>query len=176
MLKLVKLYDEAQVIARVAALGQQISRDFSGDTVTLVTALKGSVFFLADLARSITVPVELDFVSAHSYAADRSSGTIRLEKPPSFELTGRNVLLVEDIVDTGRTCAFLVELIADHKPSLVKVCTLLNKPSRRAVTLTLDYVGFIIEDVFVVGYGLDYDEQYRNLRGVWYIESDSDRD
>ena len=167
---LVKLIGEEQIIGRVEELGRQISDDFSGDQIVLVTPLKGGVFFLADLARRLSVPLELDFVSAHSYEGDRSSGTVRLEKGPSLDLSGKKVLLVEDIIDTGRTCSFLVELIVRQDPELLKVCSLLDKPARREMQVTVDYVGFTIEDRFVVGYGLDYMEQYRNLRNIFYIE------
>jgi len=167
---LVKLIDEDQIVARVEELGREISDDFRGQEMVLVAPLKGTVFFLADLARRISVPLELDFVSAHSYEGDRSSGTVRLEKGPSLDLSGKKVLLVEDIIDTGRTCSFLVELIAKQDPEVLKVCSLLDKPARREVPVTVDYVGFTIEDRFVVGYGLDYIEQYRNLRDICYIE------
>lgn len=170
MHKLVKLIDEERIVARVEELGREISEGFRGEHIALVTALKGGVFFLADLARRISVPVELDFVSAHSYETDRSSGKIRLEKPPSLDLKGKKVVLVEDIIDTGRTCSFLAKLIVKHSPDVLKVCTLLDKPSGRVVPVALDYVGFTIEDRFVVGYGLDYVEKYRNLRDIYYIE------
>lgn len=166
---LIKLLDEKRIVARVAELARDISENFQGDEIVLVAALKGSVFFLADLARQISVPLELDFVSAHSYEGDRSSGKVRLEKPPSLDLKGRKVILVEDIIDTGRTCAFLVELIRKSRPDVLKICTLLDKPSRRIAAISLDYVGFTIADRFVVGYGLDYDERYRNLRDIYYI-------
>jgi hypoxanthine phosphoribosyltransferase len=164
------LIDEEQIIGRVEELGRQISDDFSGDQIVLVTPLKGGVFFLADLARRLSVPLELDFVSAHSYEGDESSGTVRLEKGPSLDLKAKKVLLVEDIIDTGRTCSFLVELVAGQDPEVLKVCSLLDKPARREVQVTVDYVGFTIEDRFVVGYGLDYMEQYRNFRDIFYIE------
>jgi hypoxanthine phosphoribosyltransferase len=167
---LTKLFDQNQIAARVKELAGEISRDFDGEQVVLVAALKGAAFFLADLARQMTVPVELDFVSAHSYAGDKSTGEIRLEKEPSLDLKGRKVVLVEDIIDTGRTCAFLLDLIAKQEPDLLKICTLLDKPARRAVDVPLDYIGFTIEDRFVVGYGLDYDEEYRNLPDIHHIE------
>jgi len=172
--KLVKLIEAKRIAARVEELGREISDDFRGEQIALVTALKGGVFFVADLARRISVPVELDFVSAHSYEGDRSSGKIRLEKPPSLNLKGKKVVLIEDIIDTGRTCAFLRELIAKHEPDILKVCTLLDKPSRRLVTMALDYVGFTIDDQFVVGYGLDYMEKYRNLDDIYAIEQEGD--
>jgi hypoxanthine phosphoribosyltransferase len=168
--KLIRLFDQKQIAARVKELAGEISRDFDGEQVVLVAALKGAAFFLADLARRMTVPVELDFVSAHSYEADRSTGEIHLEKPPSLDLKGRKVVLVEDIIDTGRTCAFLVDLILGQEPDLLKICTLLDKPARRTVEVPLDYIGFTIDDRFVVGYGLDYDEQYRNLPDIHYID------
>ena len=170
MHRLVKLIDEGEIVARVEELGREISDDFRSDQIVLVTPLKGGVFFLADLARWISVPVELDFVSAHSYEGDRSSGKVRLVKGPSLGLKGKKVLLVEDIIDTGRTCSFLVALIARQEPDVLKVCSLLDKPARREVEVVVDYVGFTIEDRFVVGYGLDYMEQYRNLRDIFYIE------
>ena len=172
MHRLIKKLDEKQIAARVKELAAEISEDFNSEQIVLVAALKGSVFFLVDLARHVTAPVELDFVSAHSYERDRSSGKVHLEKPPSLDLKGRKVVLVEDIIDTGRTCAFLAELIAKHEPDVLKICTLIDKPARRAVTIALDYVGFTIEDRFVVGYGLDYDEKYRNLRDIYYIEQE----
>ena len=170
MHRLVKLIDEGRIVARVEELGREISDDFCGEAIVLVTPLKGGVFFIADLARRISVPVELDFVSAHSYEGDMSRGEVRLEKGPSLDLKGKKVLMVEDIIDTGRTCSFLVELIGRRDPEVLKVCTLLDKPSRREVPVALDYVGFTIENRFVVGYGLDYMEQYRNLRDIFYIE------
>ncbi len=174
MHKLVKLISERQIVTRVEELGREISRDFRGEQLLLVAPLKGAVFFLADLARRISVPMELDFVSAHSYEGDTSSGNVRLEKGPSLDLKGKNVLLVEDIIDTGRTCSFLMELIAEQRPDVLKVSSLLDKPSRRQVPVALDYVGFTIEDRFVVGYGLDYAEQYRSLRDIFYIEREQD--
>jgi hypoxanthine phosphoribosyltransferase len=172
--RLVKLIEAESVAARVEELGREISEDFRDEQIALVTVLKGGVFFLADLARTIDVPVELDFVSAHSYEGDRSSGTIRLEKPPALDLKGKKVVLVEDIIDTGRTCAFLEELILKQEPDVFKVCTLLDKPANRLVAIALDYVGFTIEDRFVVGYGLDYMEKYRNLDDIYVLEQDTD--
>jgi len=172
--RLVRLIEAERIAARVEELGGEISEDFRNEQIVLVTALKGAAFFLADLARRISVPIELDFVSAHSYEGDRSSGKIRLEKPPALDLKGKKVVLVEDIIDTGRTCAFLKELILRHEPDLLKVCTLLDKPSNRRVTIALDYVGFTIEDRFVVGYGLDYMEKYRNLDDICVLERDAD--
>jgi hypoxanthine phosphoribosyltransferase len=172
--RLVKLIEAESVAARVEELGREISEDFRDEQIALVTVLKGGVFFLADLARTIDVPVELDFVSAHSYEGDRSSGTIRLEKPPALDLKGKKVVLVEDIIDTGRTCAFLKELILKQEPDVFKVCTLLDKPANRLVAIALDYVGFTIEDRFVVGYGLDYMEKYRNLDDIYVLEQDTD--
>ncbi len=172
MHRLVKLIEAERIAARVEELGREISEDFRGEQIALVAALKGGVFFLADLARTISVPVELDFVSAHSYEGDRSSGKVRIEKLPALDLKRKNVVLVEDIIDTGRTCAFLKELILKHEPDVLKVCTLLDKPSNRRVAIALDYVGFTIEDRFVVGYGLDYMERYRNLEDIYVLEHD----
>lgn len=171
---LVKLFDEQQILARVEELARDISSEFRDEKIALVAALKGSVFFLADIARRMDVPVELDFVSAHSYAGNESAGTVRVEKGPSLDLKGANVILVEDIIDTGRTCARLVELIGECEPAVLKICTLFDKPGRRAAPISADYVGFTIEDRFIVGYGLDHNERYRNLRAVYYIEDGPD--
>ena len=174
MHRLVKLIGRERIAARVEELGREISEDFRGEQIALVAALKGAVFFVADLARAISVPVELDFVSAHSYEAGRSSGAIRLEKAPSLDLKGKRVVLVEDIIDTGRTCAFLENLILTRDPKVFKVCALLDKPANRIVTTALDYVGFTVENRFVVGYGLDYMEKYRNLDDICVLEQKED--
>ena len=155
--------------ARVRELGQQISRDL-GDQPVLVGVLKGAFVFMGDLARSMTVPVQVDFLRVASYGGGSvSSGSIQLTKAPELDLKDRAVVLVEDIVDTGRTVAWLKEHLAGLRPRLVRVCALIDKPERREVDLAIDYVGFHVPQGFLVGYGLDFNEQYRHLPGVYEI-------
>jgi hypoxanthine phosphoribosyltransferase len=150
--------------ARVGALGRQIRADYAGRTPMLVGVLKGAVVFLADLMRAIDAPCECDFIALSSYGAStRSSGIVELTKDLSVPIEGRDVLIVEDIVDTGRTLAYLLRNLETRQPATLRVCTLLDKAARREVPVTLDYVGFQIPDEFVVGYGLDFAGLYRNL-------------
>jgi hypoxanthine phosphoribosyltransferase len=150
--------------ARVAQLGRQIRGDYAGRTPMLVGVLKGAVVFLADLMRAIDAPCECDFIAVSSYGAStRSSGIVELTKDLSVPIDGRDVLIVEDIVDTGRTLAYLRRNLETRQPRTLRVCTLLDKASRREVPVSLDYVGFTIPDEFVVGYGLDLAGLYRNL-------------
>ena len=160
------LIKEDQLKARVKELGAQISRDYEGKELVLVGILKGAAIFLADLVREITIPVDYDFVAISSYGADtRSSGVVRLLKDLDASIESKHVLVVEDIVDSGWTLrlSYIVENLRSRKAASVRVCTLLDKPSRRAVDVGIDYYGFIVEDKYVVGYGLDYDGRYRSL-------------
>ncbi|MBQ3790454.1 MAG: hypoxanthine phosphoribosyltransferase [Lachnospiraceae bacterium] len=155
---------EEQVDARIRELGEQISRDYAGKTLHLVCVLKGGVFYLCELAKRITVPVTIDFMSVSSYgAATKSSGVVKIVKDLDQPLIDRDVLVVEDIVDSGRTLSYLLPLLKDRGPASVKLTTLLDKPERRETDVKVDYTGFEIPDKFVVGYGLDYDQKYRNL-------------
>jgi hypoxanthine phosphoribosyltransferase len=150
--------------ARVRALGRAISRDYAGRTLTLVCVLKGAAIFFADLVRAIDLPVELEFIGVSSYAgATESSGEVRLWTDVARPLAGKDVLLVEDIVDTGLTAAFLVSLLQTRSPKSLALCTLLVKPSRARTRVDIAYRGFVIDDVFVVGYGLDHAGRFRNL-------------
>ena len=150
--------------ARVRALGRRISRDYAGRTLTLVCVLKGAVLFFSDLVRAIDVPVELEFIGVTSYAnATESSGEVRISTDVARPLEGKDVLLVEDIVDTGLTAAFLLSLLQARAPRSLALCTLLEKPSRARTRVDIAYRGFVIDDVFVVGYGLDWAERWRNL-------------
>ena len=150
--------------AKIAELGRQISEDYRGRDPLLICLLRGAVVFLSDLIRAIDIPLEMDFMAISSYGAStESSGVVRLVMDLKSNITGRNVLIVEDIVDTGRTLAYMLENLQTRRPADIKVCTLLSKPSRREVQVKLDYLGFEIPDRFVVGYGLDYAENYRNL-------------
>ena len=159
------MISEEELDQRIRALGEQISRDYAGKSVHIIGVLKGACFFMCALARYITVPVTLDFMSASSYGAStKSSGVVRIVKDLDEPLEGRDVLVVEDIIDSGRTLSYLMKMLADREPASLKLATLLDKPSRRVVEgVTVDYTGFSIPDAFVVGFGLDYDQRYRNL-------------
>jgi len=167
------LLTEEQIRTRVGELGKEISRDYEGQSLLLVGILKGSAIFLADLIRSIDLPLDYDFVAISSYGADtRSSGVVRLLKDLDTSIEGRHVLIVEDIVDTGWTLrlSYLVENMKARRAASVKVCALLDKPCRRKVDVGVDYCGFVIEDYFVIGYGLDYNGRYRNLPYVGILK------
>ena len=156
--------DEAQIRARVAEMGGQIRKDYGDDaSIHLVAVLKGAFIFLADLVRAIPGEVSLDFMAAASYAGTTSSGEVRLTKDLDRAIEGRHVIVVEDIVDTGLTLSYLHEILHARGPKSLKTACLLSKPSRRKVDVPVEYIGFTIEDRFVVGYGLDYDERYRQL-------------
>lgn len=158
------MYSEEQVRARVRELGAQIAADYANEELTVVAVLKGSMVFVADLIRAIDLPVELDFLGLSSYGSGtESSGVVRITSDLSRPIEGKHVLVVEDIVDTGLTMSFLLENLQTRHPRSVKLCTLLEKPSRARTKIPLDYTGFVIPDAFVVGYGLDYDERYRNI-------------
>jgi hypoxanthine phosphoribosyltransferase len=161
------LLTREEIAARVGELAAQISRDYSGRSPLLVSALKGAVYFLTDLTRQLSIPVQIDFMAITSYgsAATRAqSGVVRLIKDLDVEITGRDVLLVEDIIDTGLTAGYLLRLLQARSPASLQICTLLDRPYRRILhTLEIAYRGFEIPDRFVVGYGLDFREQYRHL-------------
>ena len=158
------MFSKEQIQARIAELAAQLDSDYAGKTPLMVGILKGSVMFYADLLRAMTIPVEMDFMAISSYGAGTaSSGAVHIGKDIEADVAGRDVLIVEDIVDSGRTLAFLCGHLAARRPRSVRVVTLLDKPSRRAVPFTPDYVGFTVDDVFVVGCGMDYAGRYRNL-------------
>ena len=162
------LLTEAQIQGRVAELGAQVSADYAGRALTLVSVLKGSLPFMADLMRSISQPLRIDLMEVSSYggATTESSGLVRILKDLSSSIEGEDVLIVEDIIDTGLTLNYLIRYLRGKNPASLRICTLLDKPARRLVEIPVDYVGFTIPDQFVVGYGLDYGEVYRNLRFV----------
>ena len=158
------LIEEEKVDKRIEELGKQISEEYAGQEVHLICILKGSIFFTCELAKRITVPVTIDFMSCSSYGADtKSSGVVKLVKDLDEPLEGKNVIVIEDIIDSGRTLSYLLEILSARKPASLKLCTLLDKPDRRVMPVHVDYTGFEIPDEFVVGYGLDYDQRYRNL-------------
>lgn len=165
------LLTEDEVDAKIRALGKQISEDYAGKTVHLVCVLKGGVFFMCELAKRISVPVSMDFMSVSSYGSGtQSSGAVRIVKDLDEPLEGKNVLIVEDIIDSGNTLHYLVEILYKRNPESIKICTLLDKPDRRVADVGVDYVGFEIPDEFVVGYGLDYAQKYRNLPYIGVVE------
>lgn len=167
------LLTEKEVDDRIQKIGEQISRDYEGKQVHLVCVLKGGSFFMCELAKRITVPVSLDFMSVSSYGSDtKSSGVIRIVKDLDESLKDKDVLVVEDIVDSGRTLSYLLEMLKARGPKSLKLCTLLDKPERRVVEVNVDYTGFQIPDEFVVGYGLDYDQRYRNLPYIGIVKFD----
>jgi hypoxanthine phosphoribosyltransferase len=157
------LISQEQLDARIAELGRQISQDYKDRNPLLIAVLKGSVVFLADLFRKISIPHAIDFMATSSYVGTESSGIVRILKDLDVSIEGRHVLIIEDIIDTGYTLDYLLRILRARQPASLRICTLLNKQSRRQVEIPIDYVGFDIPDKFVVGYGLDYKEVYRNL-------------
>lgn len=167
------LLNEEEVDARIKAIGEQISKDYEGREVHLVCVLKGGTFFMCELAKRITVPVSMDFMSVSSYGSEtKSSGIVKIVKDLDEPLKGKDVIVVEDIVDSGRTLSYLLEMLYDRGPKSLKLCTLLDKPDRRVVHVDVDYTGFQIPDEFVVGYGLDYAQKYRNLPYIGVVKFD----
>lgn len=165
------LISAEKIAARVKELAAEISRDYAGKRIVLIGTLRGATIFLADLAREITVPLEMDFVKVSSYGdACESSGQVRLDYPEKHEIEGRDVILVEDIIDMGYTARWLREFLLTQQPASLALCALLDKPERRVVPVEIEYLGFSIPDEFVVGYGLDYAQKYRNLPYVGKIE------
>ncbi len=161
------LFSEKEIRARVSELAVEITNDYQGKDPLLVCVLKGAVFFMADLVREITISCEMDFMAVSSYgSATDSSGVVRILKDLDANIEGRNVIIIEDIIDSGLTLSYLRKNLRARNPASVEVCSLLTKPSRRKVDIACKYVGFETPDVFVVGYGLDYMEQYRNLRFI----------
>ena len=166
-----ELVSEKAVNERIVELGKQISKDYEGKQVHLICVLKGGVFFMCELAKRISVPVSMDFMSVSSYGGDRkSSGVVKIVKDLDEAIEGKDVLIVEDIIDSGRTLYYLIDILKKRNPKSVHLCTLLDKPERRVKDVKVDYVGFNIPDEFVVGYGLDYAQKYRNLPFIGVVE------
>jgi len=165
------LISEQDVDARIEELGKKISEDYAGKQVHLICILKGSVFFMCELAKRITVPVSMDFMSVSSYGdGTKSSGIVKIAKDLDETLEGKDVIIIEDIIDSGRTLYYLMDVLQQRKPKSMRLCTLLDKPDRRVKDVKVDYVGFAIPDEFVVGYGLDYAQKYRNLPFIGVVE------
>ena len=168
------LLSEEEVDKRIREIAGKINRDYAGRAVHLICILKGGVFFTCELAKRLTVPVSLDFMSVSSYGSGtESSGVVKIVKDLDQPLEGKEVLIVEDIIDSGRTLAYLIDLLQKRNPKSIRLCTLLDKPERRVKKqVTVDYTCFTIPDEFVVGYGLDYDQKYRNLPYIGVVEQD----
>lgn len=164
------LISEEQVEKRIGEIAEQLSNEYAGKTIHLIGVLKGSVFFMCELAKKMTIPVTMDFMSVSSYGNDtKSSGVVKLIKDLDDSIEGRDVVLVEDIMDSGRTLSYLVKILKERKPESFKVITLLDKPERRVVDMEPDITGFVVPDRFVVGYGLDCAQKYRNLPYIGVI-------
>ena len=165
------LFSEEELSAIVSRLGDEISRDYAGKELVLVCILRGSVIFMAELAKRITVPCQLEFMWVSSYGnAQTSSGQIKTLLDLNADITGKDVLIVEDVIDTGRTLYYLKKELKERNPNSVGIVTLLDKPQMRVAPVVIEYTGFVIEDKFVIGYGLDYAQKYRNLPYVAYVE------
>lgn len=163
---------EEELDKRIRELGSQISADYEGESIFLVCILKGAAMFACELAKRITVPVTMDFMATSSYGSGTvSSGEVKIKKDLDLPMEGRNVLIVEDIIDSGNTLNFLSQLFRDRNAKSVRMCTMLDKPDRREVDVDVDYTGFTIPDEFVVGFGLDYDQKYRNLPYIGVVEN-----
>ena len=164
------LIDQTKLENRIKELAKQIEKDYDGQEVVLIGLLKGSIMFLAELAKNIKGYVQIDFMDVSSYEGTQSTGIIKINKDIRDPIQGKNVIIVEDIIDSGRTLTRVLEHLKGKSPNSIRIATMLSKPSRRVVELEAEYTGFEIEDKFVVGYGLDYNEKYRNLPYVGYIE------
>ncbi len=158
------MYSEEEINKRIAELGAQISREYQGKEITMICILKGAAAFTCELAKRIDLPVEMEYMRCSSYGNEtESSGVVKIDLDLDRPIRGKNILIVEDIIDTGRTMNYLMDILHDRGPASVKLCALLDKPDRRVADVSIDYTGFVIPDEFVVGYGLDYAQKYRNL-------------
>ena len=171
------LLTEEEVNKKISEVAAQINKDYEGKEVHLICILKGGVFFTCELAKRLTIPVSLDFMSVSSYGSGtKSSGVVKIIKDLDEPLEGKNVIIVEDIIDSGRTLAYLIEVLKQRNPKNIELCTLLDKPERRVKKqVTVDYTCFTIPDEFVVGYGLDYDQKYRNLPYIGVVEQEPEQ-
>ena len=170
-----QLISEEEIDAKIKEIGEQITKDYNGEEVVLVCVLRGGSFFMCELAKRINLPVSIDFISASSYGSGtQSSGHIKIKKDLEDSIEGKNVIVIEDIIDTGRTLSHLMEFLGSRQPKSLALCTLLDKPDRRVVEVKVDYNCFTVPDFFIVGYGLDYDQKYRNLPFIGVVELDND--
>lgn len=167
------LLSEEEVDKRIGEIAERINKDYEGEQIHLICVLKGGIFFTCELSKRLRVPVSMDFMSVTSYgAATKSSGVVKIIKDLDEEIEGKNVLVAEDIIDSGRTLSYLLEYLRNRNPKSLRLCTLLDKPERRVVEVDVDYTCFEIPDEFVVGYGLDYAQKYRNLPYIGVVELD----
>ena len=165
------LFSEEQLAQIVQSIGKRISDDYKGKNLLMVSVLKGSVVFMADLMRAVTIPCSIDFMSVSSYGSGtKTSGVVKIIKDLDINLKGYDLLIVEDILDSGLTLSYIIELLQSRSPKSIKICTLFDKPDRRAADIKADYAGTVVPDEFIVGYGLDYDEKYRNLPFVGILK------
>lgn len=164
------LINKSKLEKRIEEMARQIEKDYEGKDIVFIGILKGSIMFMAELAKNIKNNVEMDFMDVSSYEGTESTGNVRINKDIRNSIEGKDVIIVEDIIDTGRTLTYLVEYLKQKNPNSLKIATMLSKPSRRIMELNVDYIGFAIDDKFVVGYGLDYNEKYRNLPYIGYLE------
>lgn len=164
------LINKAKLEKRIEELAKQIEKDYEGKEIIFIGILKGCVMFMTQLAKNIKTSVELDFMDVSSYEGTESTGKVKINKDIRSSIKGKDVIIVEDIIDTGRTLTYVLEYLKQKNPNSIKIATMLSKPSRRVMELNVDYIGFAIEDKFVVGYGLDYNERYRNLPYIGYVE------
>lgn len=167
------MISEEEVDKRIQEIGEQISKDYAGKEVHLICVLRGGSFFMCELSKRISVPVSLDFMQVSSYGSEtKSSGVVKIVKDLDDVIKDKDVIVIEDVVDSGRTLSYLLEMLKKREPKSLKLCTLLDKPSRRVVDVNVDYTGFEIPDEFVVGYGLDYAQKYRNLPYIGIVHLD----
>lgn len=164
------LISEAKIEKRLDELAKQIMKDYGDEDLLFITVLKGAAVFMVELAKKIKNNVEFEFIQAKSYEGTESTGKVEITQDLTGKIDGKNVIIIEDIIDTGRTLEYLMRYLTFHNPKSIKLCTLLSKPSRRVVELKVDYVGFSIPDEFVIGYGLDYNQKYRNLPYIGVIK------
>lgn len=164
------LINEKRLEKRIKEIAEKIEKDYEDKEIVFIGILKGSVMFMTELAKNIKSDVQFDFMDVSSYEGTESTGTIKVNKDLRDSIEGKDVIIVEDIIDTGRTLTYLLDYLKKKNPKSIRIATMLSKPSRRVLELNADYIGFSIEDKFVVGYGLDYDEKYRNLPFIGYIE------
>lgn len=164
------LINKSKLEKRIEEMARQIEKDYEGKDIVFIGILKGSIMFMAELAKNIKNNVEMDFMDVSSYEGTESTGNVKINKDIRNSIEGKDVIIVEDIIDTGRTLTNLVEYLRQKNPNSLKIATMLSKPSRRIMELNVDYIGFAIDDKFVVGYGLDYNEKYRNLPYIGYLE------
>ncbi len=162
---------QEQIIERAAEIGKQIEQDFAGEPIVLVGILRGAVLWMADIMKSVNLDMTIDFMAVSSYGSGKkSSGVVKINKDLDTDIEGKNVIIVEDIVDSGITLNYLKGYFESHQAKAVKICTLLDKPEGRRAEIDVDYIGFTVDDRFIVGYGLDYDQKYRNLPYISYLE------